>query len=195
MEALVLTLSPYFSNRSLKSIREDLEGDSARGLHLLATYLVKDPEQKVVLLIDQFEELFNLTTSEKERQHFIDLLLAAATEPNGPVLLLLTLRADFYDRPFPYRELSWLIQRNQSVVLPMEMRDLRAAIRQPAALPDVQLTFEGNLLGDLLFEVQGQPGALPLRPRLNALVPMRRKCTGQGTSHFLQPYSGCSSSR
>ena len=162
MEALVLTLSPYFSNRSLKSIREDLEGDSARGLHLLATYLVKEPKQKVVLLIDQFEELFNLTTSEKERQHFIDLLVAAATEPNGPVLLLLTLRADFYDRPFPYRELSWLIQRNQSVVLPMEMRDLRAAIRQPAALPDVQLTFEGNLLGDLLFEVQGQPGALPL---------------------------------
>ena len=35
-------------------------------------------------------------------------------------------------------------------------------IEQPAALPDVQLTFEGNLVGDLLFEVQGQVGALPL---------------------------------
>jgi hypothetical protein len=162
LEALVLTLSPYFPNRSLKSIRQDLEGDSARGLQLLATLLVKEPGQKVVLLIDQFEELFNLTTSEKERQQFIDLLVTAATEPGGPLLLLLTLRADFYDRPFPYRELSWLIQRYQSVVLPMEMRDLRAAIRQPAALPDVQLTFEGNLVGDLLFEVQGQPGALPL---------------------------------
>src|SRR5207245_2645385 len=40
--------------------------------------------------------------------------------------------------------------------------DLRATIEQPAALPDVQLTFEGNLVGDLLFEIQGQVGALPL---------------------------------
>ena len=44
----------------------------------------------------------------------------------------------------------------------MELHDLRAVIKQPAALPDVQVTFEGNLVGDLLFEVQGQMGALPL---------------------------------
>src|SRR6266699_169105 len=44
----------------------------------------------------------------------------------------------------------------------MEVQDLRAVIKRPAALPDVQLSFEGNLVGDLLFEVQGQVGALPL---------------------------------
>ena len=44
----------------------------------------------------------------------------------------------------------------------METQDLRAIIKQPAALPDVQLSFEGNLVGDLLFEMQGQVGALPL---------------------------------
>ena len=32
----------------------------------------------------------------------------------------------------------------------------------PAALPDVKLTFEGNLVGDLLYEIRGQVGALPL---------------------------------
>ena len=42
------------------------------------------------------------------------------------------------------------------------MRDLRAAIEQPAQLSDVQLTFEEGLVGDLLFDVQGQVGALPL---------------------------------
>ena len=44
----------------------------------------------------------------------------------------------------------------------MEIGDLRVIIEQPAALPDVQLTFEWELVGDLLFESQGQPGALPL---------------------------------
>src|SRR5439155_12394705 len=47
-------------------------------------------------------------------------------------------------------------------VWPMEVDELRAAIKGPAALPDVGLTFEGNLLGDPLYEVRGQVGALPL---------------------------------
>src|SRR5207245_10865501 len=64
LEALVLTLAPRLPHRSLKSLREDLEDDGARGLHLLATQLVREPRQKVVLLIDQFEELFTLTASE-----------------------------------------------------------------------------------------------------------------------------------
>src|SRR5207237_5673062 len=51
---------------------------------------------------------------------------------------------------------------NQHVVFPMELADLREVIEGPAALPDVQLTFEGNLVGDLLFEAQGQAGTLPL---------------------------------
>ncbi|HYA99317.1 MAG TPA: hypothetical protein VED37_03790, partial [Ktedonobacteraceae bacterium] len=55
-----------------------------------------------------------------------------------------------------------LIEAHRQSVLPMELADLRAVIKQPAALPTVQLTFEGNLVGDLLFEVQSQAGALPL---------------------------------
>ena len=162
MEALTLALAPCFPDKSLKSLREDLYDESARGLHLLATQLVRKPGQKVVLLVDQFEELFTLTTSEGERRHFIDLLTTAATQPHGSVILLLTLRADMYDRPVSYPELGRLILQHQTLVLPMDIHDLRAAIKQPAALPDVQLTFEGNLVGDLLYEVQGQIGALPL---------------------------------
>lgn len=174
-EALVLTLAPCFSGRSIKSIREDIDDDSSSGLHLLATQLVKEPGQKVVLLIDQFDELFTLTASEKERQHFIELLVAAAKEDLGPVIVILTLRADFYDRPMSYQELGRLILRHQSVILPMELQDLRAVIRQPAALSDVQLTFEGNLVGDLLFDVQGQIGALPLLQFTLDLLFERRK--------------------
>ena len=162
LEALCLALAPHFPNRSVKSIREDLEDDPARGLHLLASQLVKGSDQQVVLLVDQFEELFTLTTEAAERQHLIDLLVTAATEPGGPLMLVLTLRADFYDRPIAYPGLARLLLRHQCLVLPMELQELRAAVKHPAQLSDVQLTFEGNLVGDLLHEVQGQPGALPL---------------------------------
>ena len=162
IESLALALAEHLPDRSLKTIREDLEEDSVRGLHLLAASLVKRPELKVVLLIDQFEELFTRTTSEEERRRFIDLLVTAVTESSGPVIVILTLRADFYDRPMHYTGLSRLIEAHHRVVLPMEVQELLAAIEKPAQLPDVQLTFEGDLVGDLLFEVQGQAGALPL---------------------------------
>ena len=162
LEALTLALSPLFPERTLKSIREDLEDNSARGLHLLLAAHVKQSGARVLLVVDQFEELFTQTAIDAERQQFLDILLAAISEPHGPLLGLLTLRADFYDRRFQYPELGRLIKNHQIMVFPMEMADLREVIEKPAQLPDVQLTFEEGLVGDLLFDVRGQVGALPL---------------------------------
>jgi len=162
LEALALTLSHQLPERSLVSLREDLAADSARGLHLLADRIAKRSGTHVVLFVDQFEELFTQTITEGERQQFIDLLVAAITEPRGPLIVLLALRADFYDRPIHYSELARLIKKCQHLVIPMEVQDLRVVIEQPAMLPEVQMIFEDTLVGDLLFEVQGQAGALPL---------------------------------
>ncbi|HWS83771.1 MAG TPA: protein kinase, partial [Ktedonobacteraceae bacterium] len=162
LEALALAFALHMPQSSLKSIYEDLQGDSTRGLHLLAQQLVSQPDGKVVLLVDQFEEVFSNMVSEQERQQFIDLLVTAATEPSGPVIVLLTLRADYADRPMLYPALSRLIEAHRVPVLPMDLQDLRAVIEKPAALPAVQLEFEANLVGDLLFETQKQAGALPL---------------------------------
>ncbi|GLV59794.1 hypothetical protein KDH_66180 [Dictyobacter sp. S3.2.2.5] len=162
IEALIIALSPLFPERSFKSIREDLEDDSARGLHLLLTTSAKPSSVNVLLVIDQFEELFTQTASEGERRQFLELLLTATSEMHGPLVAVLTLRADFYDRPLQYSELGRLIQHHQAIVFPMETPDLRRAIEQPAQLPDVQLSFQEDLIGDLLFDVQGQTGTLPL---------------------------------
>lgn len=59
-------------------------------------------------------------------------------------------------------ELSRLIDSHRVLVFPMDINELRSAIEQPAALSDVQLAFEGTLVSDLLYEIRGQPGALPL---------------------------------
>jgi Novel STAND NTPase 1/TIR domain len=144
------------------SFSRTLASDSLRTLHLLSRQLVGSSSRKVVLFIDQFEEVFTLTDSEEERKRFFDLLVTAVTEPQGPLLVLLTLRADFYDRPMQYRELYDLLEAHRVAVLPMEREDLRRVIEGPAQLPDVQLTFDENLVGDLLFEVRDQGASLPL---------------------------------
>jgi TIR domain len=162
LESLALTLAPHLPDRSMKALCEDLQDDSARGLHRLCTQLAKGLDCRVVLVVDQFEELFTQMLSEEERRSFVGLLVTAVTEQAGPVLVLLTLRVDFYGYPMRYPQLYQLIEAHHQSILPMDISALRAVIEEPAALPDVQLTFEGNLVGDLLFEAQGQVGALPL---------------------------------
>ncbi len=164
IEALGLKLAAHFPDRGFTSIREDLQDDATRGLHVLAAQLVKQRGSRVVLLVDQFEELFTQTEDEDERQRFIELLLTAANESRGPLIVLLTLRADFFDRPMNYPELRKLMETETHfrLVPPMDIDELRSVIEEPAALPDVQLSFDEDLVGDLLFEMRGQAGALPL---------------------------------
>lgn len=161
LDALAHALVPYFPNKDGQTIREILSGKGGFGLHQLALELAHTG-MYIVLLIDQFEELFAPDVAEQERQSFIDLLVMAATEAHGPVLVLLTLRADLYGRPMAYPALGRLMQQNQCAVLPMDVEDLRSVIERPALQPDVRLTFDEDLVGDLLFDLHGQTGALPL---------------------------------
>jgi conflict system STAND superfamily ATPase/helix-turn-helix protein/TIR domain-containing protein len=162
IEALALALAERLPDRSLLAIRQDLEDDSARGLHQLATTMTQRQGTRMLLFVDQFEELFTQTRTQEEQQQFMNLLVTALTEPRGSVIVVLTLRADFYDRILSSSILGSLIEQHHCVVLPMDIKELRIAIERPARLPDVQLTFEGDLVGDLLFEMHGQLAALPL---------------------------------
>src|SRR6266513_3900063 len=162
LESLALALAERLPERSLHTIRQDLEEDSARGLHQLATTLTHSQKTRVLLCIDQFEELFTQTSAQEEREQFLALLVSALSEPRGPVIVVLTLRADFYDHVLSSSVLWPLVEQHQCGVPPMNVQELRMVIEQPARLADVQLTFEGDLVGDLLFEMQGQTEALPL---------------------------------
>jgi hypothetical protein len=162
LEVLAVSLAKQLSARGAVSIHDDLKLASVRTLHLLACELAASSQQRTVLIVDQFEEVFTLTTDEAEQRHFFELLATAVTESRGPLFIILTLRADFYDRPMHYPELYRLIDDHHVSVLPMVREDLRRVIEKPANLPDVQLTFESGLVDELLFEMQGQSGALPL---------------------------------
>jgi hypothetical protein len=167
VESLALVLAKERPGEpAVKAILDELDAKKAHGLYWQASKLIKSPAAKIVLVVDQFEELFT-QSSEQEREHFIDLLVAAATEPQSPVIVIVTLRADFYDRLMNDPELRKLMETpskkiHSRFVPPMDIDELRTIIEKPAALPDVQLSFDEDLVGDLLFETRGQAGALPL---------------------------------
>lgn len=161
LDALAAALAPHVPARSLQVIREELGRKGGLGLHEMASELMPKGTL-LVLLVDQFEELFSPEVAEQERQQFIEVLVTAATEPGGPVLVLLTLRADAYDRPLGYPQLAPLVQQHHCTVLPMTSEELRAVIERPALASDVGVLFEADLIGDILFEMRNQTSSLPL---------------------------------
>lgn len=162
LDMLAGTLADQFPELSLTDLKRDLENDTAYGLHTIARRISQRAGTKVLLLIDQFEELFTQTVSEREQQLFIDIVTTAVSEPRGPLVVVLALRADFYGYPMSYPRLNSLLQKHQIPMLAMSVGELREAIEEPAKLPDVRVTFEEGLVGDMLFDVKGEAGALPL---------------------------------
>jgi WD40 repeat protein/serine/threonine protein kinase/DNA-binding SARP family transcriptional activator len=115
---------------------------------------------QMVLLIDQFEELFTLVEDKSVRLHFLDSIVAALADPLSQLRVIVTLRADFYDRPLQYPPLGELLRQNSELVLPLTPDELQDVICKPAARVGVKV--EPQLTGAIIADVQEQPGALPL---------------------------------
>jgi WD40 repeat protein/transcriptional regulator with XRE-family HTH domain len=114
----------------------------------------------VLLVVDQFEELFSLCRSEEERKAFIDNLLIAASEVDTPITVVITLRADFYAHCATYPELREALAEHQEYIGVMNNDELRRAIEEPARRGRWEL--EPGLVDLLLRDVGSEPGALPL---------------------------------
>lgn len=113
----------------------------------------------ILLVVDQFEELFTLCRDETERQLFVDSLLTAV-EGGGAVTILIGLRADFYDRCADYEGLRELVSQQQEFIGPMRQEDLVRVIAEPAKRGGWQ--FVDGLVEQILEDVGKEPGRLPL---------------------------------
>jgi WD40 repeat protein/class 3 adenylate cyclase len=124
------------------------------------------PDTHILLVLDQFEELFTLCRDEFEREAFIDNLLAAISPSNsqtnniGRITIIVTLRADFYAHLAQYPELREVVASQQEYIGPMTIEELRRAIEEPARR--AQWAFEPGLVDLILRDVGDEPGALPL---------------------------------
>src|SRR3712207_3155426 len=133
----------------------------SRGL-VRAAKRVLPPDQTtaLVLIIDHFEEVFTLVADEPTRVHFLTGLHAAVSDPRSRLWVIITLRADFYDRPLLYPDPGELLRQRTEVVLPLSAEELERAIVRPAAR--VGVTLEPELVATIIQEVGEQPGVLPL---------------------------------
>ncbi len=122
--------------------------------------LLKQPgTQRLLLVVDQWEELFTLNEDVDDRQRFIDGLLEATR--NSPLSAVLTLRGDFFGRAVTsHRQLADRLQGAQVNLGPMQEGELRQAVVEPAKR--LGLEFEPNLVELILEQALGEPGHLPL---------------------------------
>jgi WD40 repeat protein/DNA-binding SARP family transcriptional activator/tRNA A-37 threonylcarbamoyl transferase component Bud32 len=140
------------------SLMEQLERD-AHGL-ARAVRLILPEDGELLLLIDQFEEVFMLAEHEGRARHFLDLIYSAVTDPRCPLRVVITLRADFYDRPLMIPDFCELVRQRTEVVVPLTPTELERAVVGPAER--VGVAVEPPLIAAVVGEVGEQPGALPM---------------------------------
>ena len=111
--------------------------------------------QRLLLIVDQFEELF--TQAGAEATPFQQALFKLMEIPN--VYLILTVRADFY--PDLMGCLLWnKISSHRFEVLPLDEKGLKQAIVRPAE--EVEVYVDPVLVERLVVDAKGEPGILPL---------------------------------
>jgi len=159
LQKLELALLPIAVD-ALPNLLDPLQENAQGLLRILRRILPGKGETQLLLVIDQFEELFTLVVDDKHRLHFLNCLLAALDDPHSPLRVVVTLRADFYDRPLQNQPLAGLFKQHTEIVLPLDQQELAEAIREPARRMGVGI--EEDVVTAMVTDVTDQPGALPL---------------------------------
>lgn len=170
LEAALLSVAFDEPDDLLKQLQED-----ERGLIRAVEAIFPGQDAALLLVIDQFEEVFTFAQTEAETLHFLQLLNATVRDPNSRIRVIATLRADFYDRPLLYPEFGALMRSRTEVVLPLNAHELEQAITGPAAR--VGIGVDANLVATIISDVSEEPGVLPLLQYV--LTETFERCEGQ----------------
>ncbi len=116
---------------------------------------------KVLLYVDQFEELYTLVPDPAQRAAFVASLRGAADDPSSPVRVVLSMRSDFLDRPAEDREFMPVFTSGMHYLVPLGRGGLWNALVKPA--DQVGHSFESaDLVGRMVDEMASATNALPL---------------------------------
>ncbi|BAZ20595.1 WD-40 repeat-containing protein [Kalymmatonema gypsitolerans NIES-4073] len=160
---LVRLLEPETGETAQLREAVGLAADMELGRITLPTVISRINERqtgkRLLLFIDQFEELYTLCQNKEVIEHFVDALLAAIHLDN--FTLVFTLRADFYNFVLAYRPFRDALQQfSPQLLSSMNRSECKRAIEQPAQKMEVQL--EAQLTERILDDVGNEPGNLPL---------------------------------
>lgn len=160
-------ISPFYELESalmrvainpIESLIQQVENEN--GFSDVIQQILPDDDSELLLVIDQFEEIFTQVTDEETRTRFLNNLVESIENPQSRLRIIVTMRADFYDKPLQYREFGELLRKRLETVLPMSPDELRETITQPAEL--VGITFQEGLVETISQDVGQQAGMLPL---------------------------------
>ncbi|MFW5665270.1 MAG: caspase family protein [Coleofasciculus sp.] len=116
-------------------------------------------KQRLVLVVDQFEQVFTCCQDETERQQFFDCLLGGIERTDNQLCLVIGMRTDFLIHCASYPELVQKIQALMVTVTPMTREGLKTAIIKPAQQVGVEI--ESDLVTQLLLDLE-DTASLPL---------------------------------
>lgn len=114
---------------------------------------------QMLLVVDQFEELYTLCCDASERQQWLFSAISAVRSA-PQVTVVLTLRADFLGHALSDRLFADALQNADVKLGPMNREELQRAIAEPAQ--KVGMLIEEGLTERILDAVEGEPGNLPL---------------------------------
>ena len=124
------------------------------------------PEDNVLVVVDQFEELFRfqrgrqVPTARDEAVAFVKLLLEASSQAEVPIYVVLTMRSDFIGECMEYPGLPEALNAGQYLVPRMTRDELRSAITGPVAVAGAEIA--PRLVQRLLNEIGGDQDQLPV---------------------------------
>jgi DNA-binding SARP family transcriptional activator/WD40 repeat protein len=115
---------------------------------------------RVVLVVDQFEEVFTSCADDQLRTGFIRALVEGSSSEDTALAIAVVMRADFYGACADYPALARLLSESTVLVGAMTDRELRQAVLEPARVAG--LTVEDGVADAICADAAGEPGALPL---------------------------------
>jgi eukaryotic-like serine/threonine-protein kinase len=117
--------------------------------------------RRVLVFVDQFEELYTLCADPDERVAFLACLDGAADDASSPLRVLVSIRSDFLDRLAGHRHLADDVSHGLMLVPPLDRDGLRDALVRPVEAADYRYE-DPALIDDMLAAVAAAPGSLPL---------------------------------
>ncbi|CAD5954898.1 putative WD repeat-containing protein all2124 [Planktothrix rubescens] len=186
-QALVPLYAPNLNQTELIAQTRQLTGHFQNNTILLSDVFSQiqhnHPQDRILLIADQFEELYTLCHDEQTRRQFVDSLLNAFESPNHKppysTVLVSTMRTDFLGNVLSYPPLADVLRTGDIKIRSMNTEELTEVIEKPAQKLGVD--FEGGLVERILNDVDKEPGNLPLLEF--ALTELWKKRTRKQLTH------------
>ena len=122
------------------------------------TRRILPPDAELLLVIDQFEELFT-SAPEQDQRRFLDAVMDAVNGAGSRVRVVATLRADFYDRPLAFQPFGDAVNDATVTIPAMSAAELEAAIVEPAERAGRRI--DRSLVAELVGAAVDEPAGLP----------------------------------